>query len=69
MSLFSRVVRDWENEVDEVAARLVEDGVPPFQAMQRAREIVRERRQQAAAERRHRQFKDQLGELLRKNIG
>lgn len=41
---FRNAARRWDNEVDAEAARLVEEGIPPFEAMRRATEIVSQRR-------------------------
>jgi hypothetical protein len=38
----------WRIEADDVAAELIRSGVPPWQAIERATEIVRERRQREA---------------------
>lgn len=39
--------RKWNAEVDAEAARLVRKGVPPFDAIEKAREIVSRRRKDA----------------------
>lgn len=41
--------RAWDAEVDAEAARLIERGIPPFDAVIRAREIVSARRRNRAA--------------------
>lgn len=51
MSDFERARRDWDLEVDREAAKLVEEGVPPFDAIERARNTVTRRRREAARER------------------
>lgn len=44
MGAFQQAVRAYEAEVDRVAANLVNQGISPWAALQRANEIVRERR-------------------------
>jgi hypothetical protein len=46
VSRFQKATAAWDREVDEVAASLVEGGMVPFEAMIKATQIVRERRQQ-----------------------
>lgn len=41
---FNDAVKAWDDEVYAVAARLVEQGIPPLEAVERAVEIVRSRR-------------------------
>lgn len=41
-----RAVEEWDREIDEETARLIEDGVPPFNAAERARDNVSRRRAQ-----------------------
>lgn len=45
-------VAAWNDEVDTEMVRLIEQGVPPFDAAGMAREIVTSRRQRTARERR-----------------
>jgi hypothetical protein len=45
-----RAMRGWDAEVDAEAARLVEAGVAPFDAVVRARDSVSARRRKRAAE-------------------
>lgn len=45
-----RAVREWESEVAAEMVRLIESGVPPFDATGQAREIVSRRRAAKAAE-------------------
>ena len=40
--------RAWNSEVDAEAARLIRAGVPPYDAVQRARDIVSESRKRKA---------------------
>lgn len=44
MSSFDTARRHWDIEVDSVAAELVEQGVPPWDAAEQARRIVSQRR-------------------------
>ena len=39
-----RVIREWRNEVEDEMRRLIERGVPPFDAADRARKNVSSRR-------------------------
>lgn len=41
-------MRAWDIEVDAEMARLIEEGVPPFDAAGRARDIVSRRRRKAS---------------------
>ena len=43
-SKLREATREWEYEVDTEAARLVESGVPPFDAIAQARDLVVEKR-------------------------
>ena len=47
-SALQQAIREWDAEVDREAIRLIKAGVPPFDAVERARKIVERRRQQAA---------------------
>ena len=44
MSRLDDAIRSYEAEVESEAARLIEGGVPPFDAMEQARNNVRVRR-------------------------
>ena len=44
MSEFSRACRELDDEIDEVAARLVRRGVAPWEAMEQASRSVRHKR-------------------------
>lgn len=48
MGRFEQLKREWDNEVEEEACRLVEEGVPPYTAMVRARIIIERRRSENA---------------------
>lgn len=39
-----KAMQDWNNEVEEEMCRLIEEGTPPFDAAERARDIVSHRR-------------------------
>lgn len=49
-SAFQKAQREWDREVDEEAARLVESGTPPAEAMIQAVEIVKHRRQRRSVD-------------------
>ena len=42
-------IRDWNFEVEQEAARLIRCGIPPYDAMEQAREIVSKRRADKAS--------------------
>jgi len=44
MRQFEEAKREWESEVDTEAARLVKQGIPPFDALEQARRNVSMRR-------------------------
>lgn len=50
MTAFESASRDWAREVDAESARLIERGVPPYDAIEQARRIVSRRRARAACE-------------------
>jgi hypothetical protein len=41
-------IADWNAEVDREAAKMIREGVPPFDAVQRARDLVQRRRSRKA---------------------
>ncbi len=43
-----QAIREWDAEVDRETIRLIKAGVPPYDAVVRARKIVEHRREQAA---------------------
>lgn len=45
-----QAIRKWDAEVDRETVRLIEAGVPPFDAVEQARKIVERRREAAAAQ-------------------
>jgi hypothetical protein len=49
MSLDS-VIRSWEIEVESEAERLINEGVPPYDAVEQARDIVSRRRRGKATQ-------------------
>jgi hypothetical protein len=55
-SAFDRARDDWSREVDREAARLVEEGTPPYDAIEQARNIVSRRRRAEAANRRNQEL-------------
>lgn len=48
--LMNRTVKSWEWEVESVMEQLVNGGIPPFDAAEKARDIVSARRRKAAQE-------------------
>jgi len=58
LGTFDRAVEGWQREVDSEAAQLVRDGVEPFEAMRRAKEIVSNRRREQS---RARTLEEKLG--------
>jgi len=44
MGLIAEVIRKWESEVEEETIKLIEDGMPPWQATEKAVQIVSYRR-------------------------
>jgi hypothetical protein len=54
MKELQRAMRQWDEDVEEEAVRLVKQGVPPYEAVGQARQIVSRRRyyeaQQSARE-------------------
>jgi hypothetical protein len=47
-SRLRNAIADWDAEVETEAIRLIERGTPPYDAVERARNIVERRRREAA---------------------
>ena len=45
-----KVIREWESEVENETQRLVEQGMPPYDAMEQATKNVSARRKQKSAD-------------------
>ncbi len=45
-----QVLREWDNEVETEMRRLIERGTPPYEAIDKARDIVSRRRSEQIGE-------------------
>ncbi len=50
-----QAIRDWNREVEREATELIEAGVPPFEAMEKAKQIISARRRNKKARLAHAQ--------------
>ena len=39
-----RAIREWDSEISSVATELIENGTPPYEAIDKAKEIVQRQR-------------------------
>jgi len=53
MGIFKEAKRDWDMEVQREAARLVEEGTPPYVAIERAANTIERKRLKKAFEKAH----------------
>uniref|UniRef100_A0A6M3LLN5 Uncharacterized protein n=1 Tax=viral metagenome TaxID=1070528 RepID=A0A6M3LLN5_9ZZZZ len=50
MGEFAEVIQKWKNEVEDEAIKLIERGMPPWQATEKAVQIVSYRRRRERAD-------------------